>query len=104
MLIYLISSEHCARVATCSEGYFEKNAAVCRAIWLVGGLPRQACMTIACALHSGKAARQRLNAARLVELPFSLDFYSSTGVILLPTRSGQRLILRFATASLLAAV
>ena len=45
-------------------------------------------MKIACALHSGKVARQCLNAAKLVELAFSLDFYFSTGVILLPTRSG----------------
>ena len=41
-----------------------------------GGLPRQACMKTACALHSGKAARQRFE-----KLPFSLDFYFSTGVI-----------------------
>lgn len=81
MLIYLISSGHCTRVATCSEGYFEKNAAVCRAIWLVGGLPRQACMKIACALHSGEAVRQRFNAARLIEFVLPLDFYFSTGVI-----------------------
>ena len=57
-------------------------------MWLVGGLPRQARMKIACALHSHEAARQRFNAAGLVGFPLSLGFYFFTGVILVPTRSG----------------
>ena len=94
---YLVSSGHCAGAATCSpagilsmgmRNNWGRNAALVRSTRLVGGLPRQACMKIACALHSREAARQRLNAAGLVSILFPLDFYFSTGVILLPPRSG----------------
>lgn len=61
--------------------YLNKLPRLLERYGLVGGLPRQACMKIACALHSGEAARQRLNAAGLVEPPFSLGFYFSPGVI-----------------------
>ena len=47
-----------------------------------------------------EAARQRLNAAGLVELPFSLLFHFSTGIILLLTRSDSHSIVRSAVERL----
>ena len=76
---YMLGSWH---IFSGAEKYLNQIAAVIGAIWVGCGLPRQVCMKIACALHSGEAAHQRFNVAGLVEFPALSWFYSSTGVVL----------------------